>query len=157
MTAPNLNAFLGVLLRQVQSAENATYSVITSRFLAFAADSQLDALGRLVGESRLGRTDEAFRAGIQLRIYVNGSSGRPEDLIYIARMLTGRPVVNYFDVSPGVFWLVIPGWTPDSGELLTFLQSLSPAGTRLLYVTPTHAVDYFRVGDLVGMRLIHSV
>jgi len=162
MASPNLNAFLRALLRQVQYAEDAFYSVILSRFIGYASGVQLDAIGRLVGEARLGRSDDAeYRSAIRLRIFVNGSSGRPEDIIYVARQWTGFEVVNYEDLpqssgAGGNYRIVIPGWTLDSGELLAFLQSISPAGVRIVSVDNTFDYVPFEMGDVMGTRLYHT-
>lgn len=160
-SAPNFNAILTAMLRQVQKLEDAAKAVMLSRFLGVANGVHLDALGRLAGEARLGREDIAYRKAIRLRIFINGSSGRPEDLIYVARQITGFSVVNYYDVpqesgAGGNFRLVIPGWTPDDGSLLAFLQSISPGGVRLVSVTESPDYEPFRMGDRMGTRLIHS-
>ncbi len=160
-SAPNFNAILTALLRQVQKLEDAARDVMLSRFLGVAEGVHLDALGRLAGEARLGRVDDVYRKAIRLRIYINGSSGRPEDLIYVAKQITGFPVVDYYDVpqetgAGGNFRLVIPGWTPDDGSLLVFLQTLCPAGVRLISVTESPDYEPFRMGDRMGTRLVHS-
>ncbi len=160
--APNLNALLSVFLRQIQKAEDALKAVIMTRFIGFAVGVQLDAIGRLVGEARLGRTDDdVYRKAIRLRIFVNGSSGRPEDIIQIARLWTGIQIIRYYDVpqtsgAGGNYRIVIPDWTPDSGELQAFLQSVSPAGVRLIDVTNGLTLVPFRMGDLMGTRLYHT-
>lgn len=164
MAAPNLNAFLAVLLKPVQVIENVFFDVIRARFLGHATGVQLDAIGRLVGEDRLGRLDDAvYRKAIRLRIYVNGSSGRPEDLITLTRQWLDNEAatVIYSDLpqasgAGGNCAIVIPGWTPDSGELLAFLQSACPAGVRLVDVTNTGTYVPFRMGDRMGTRLMHT-
>ncbi len=155
MASPNLNALLAVFLRQLQKAEDALAQVILVRFLGFAEGVNLDAIGRLVGEPRLGKNDADFRKAIRLRIYINGSSGRPEDLIAIARAVTGFQNVQYLDVTAGNCRLVIPEWTPDDGTLLAFLQSICPAGVRLLYVTNTEAFVQRRFGDRFNLPFSH--
>ena len=161
MASPNLNALLAVCLKQLQKAEDALNTGIITRFLGFAAGAHLDAIGRLVGEARLGKLDPDYRKAIRLRIYVNGSSGRPEDLIYVARQLTGFQVVNYLDVpqasgAGGNCRIVIPGWTADAGQVHAFLQSICPAGVRLIDVTTGAALVPFRMGDVMGTRLMHT-
>lgn len=152
MAAPKLNAMLAAILKQVQKAEQAIRDVMVSRILGFATAAQLDAIGRVVGEARLAREDDTFRQAIRLRIFINGSSGRPEDLIHVARSLTGFQTVLYRDVSAATCRLVIPGWTPDDGTLLTFLQAICPAGVRLLYVTPSDTFAPRRFGARFGTR-----
>lgn len=156
MAAPKLNAFLAALLKQVQNLENAAFSIMTARFLGFAIGEQLDMLGRLVGEKRYGRTDDNFRKGIRLRIYINGSSGRPEDLIFVAKALTGLTQVKYIDVGPGVCRLYIPGWVPDSGALLAFLQKICPGGVRLLSVTNVEFYSPKRMGERMNTPFSHA-
>ncbi len=155
MAAPNLNALLAVILKQIQKAENALAQVILVRFLGFAEGVNLDAIGRLVGEPRLGKLDPAYRIAIRLRIFINGSKGTPEDIIHIARELTGLQVVNYIDVTNGNYRLSIPDWVPDDGTIFAFLQSVSPSGVRLLGITADEPLGYFRMGDRVSERLYH--
>lgn len=160
MAAPNLNAVLSALLKGVQSAENAVIGTMVSRILGFATEKTLDVLGRVVGEPRYGRTDDAYRKAIRLRVYINSSRGTPEDYIYIARQMTGFQTVTYFDVpgstgGGGNFRLLIVGWTPDDGTLLRFLQSICPAGVRILGVTAGYTAGPFRMGDRMGRRLVN--
>lgn len=164
MAAPNLNAFLAALLRPLQVVENVFFDVIRARFLGHATGAQLDAIGHLVGEDRLGRLDDAvYRKAIRIRILVNGSSGRPEDLIAITRAWLDNQtaIVNYVDLpqasgAGGNCALVIPGWTPDAGELLAFLQTTCPAGVRLVSVTTSGTYVPRRLGDIMGVRLYHT-
>jgi hypothetical protein len=155
MAATNLRAVLSAFLSEVQGLENTVFDVIVSRLIGFAKGVQLDMLGRFVGENRLGRSDTDYRAAIRLKTYINGSSGRPEDLILIARAITGLSVVNYYDISPGNCRLVIPGWTPDDGSLHAFLQTICPAGVRLVDVTSGLTETLFRMGDRMGTRLVY--
>ena len=164
MAAPNLNAFLAALLRQVQKAEDALKAVIQERFLGFASGDNLDAIGRLVGEPRLGRLDDnVYRKAIRLRIYVNGSSGRPEDLMEVCRRWTGILAPEYEDVpqengAGGNCRLILPGWDgADAAALLVFLQSIAPAGVRVISVTTGAGYDAFRMGDRMGTRLVHEI
>ncbi len=155
MAAPNLNAFLAALLKQVQKVEDVFAQIITTRFLGFATGAQLDALGRLVGRARLGLTDDPYRQAIRLQVYINGSDGRCEDLLYVAQQITGFPA-QYLDVTAGNCRILIPDWTPDDGSLLAFLQSICPAGVRLLDVTTTGATLPFRMKDRMKTRLLHT-
>lgn len=155
MAAPNLNAVASALLKQVQVAENFFKSVLVSRLLGFAQGVQLDVLGRVVGEDRLGREDEAFRKGIRLRIFINGSSGRPEDVIYVARQLTGFDLVRHVDVTPGNYRIIIPGWPGDDGSLFRTLQAMTKAGERLLGVTSSGLVP-LRFNEHFNLRFLHE-
>ncbi len=75
-------------IQQVQLLENAVFDVIDKRMLDAATFAQLDSLGSLVGEPRLGRPDDIYREAIRLRILVNRSQGRAEDVIKVAGIAT---------------------------------------------------------------------
>lgn len=161
MAAPKLNLFLAAFLKRLQEAENGVFQVMTSRLLGFAVGVNLDLFGRVVGQARNGQTDDAYRKSIRLRIYINGSRGRPEDLIYVARQLTGFQTIQYLDIPTalgggGNCRIIIPGWPGDDGSLLAFLQSLCPAGVRLINVTAVYPPNVFRMKDKMGTRLYHD-
>jgi hypothetical protein len=161
MAAPNLNTFLSKLLAQVQAAEDVIFAVFKSRLLGFATGESLDIYGRVVGEQRLGRSDDAFRTAIRLRIFVNSCKGTPEEIIYIAEALTGYQGAIPIDVpqssgAGGNYRVVIPGWPGDDGTVLAFLQSVSPAGVRILGVTASATLYSFKMGDRMGTRLRHT-
>jgi hypothetical protein len=79
-----VQGFLDVFARRVQDIENVLWDVIDSRILDTATGAQLEDLGELVGELRLGRIDDDYRPAIRLRIRVNRSKGRIADIIDIA-------------------------------------------------------------------------
>lgn len=95
-----LDAFVG----QAQDLENATFDVILKRLLLNAADAQLDSVGDLVGEPRDGRTDEPYRAAIQLRVRVNRAQGRAEDVIQVVNLYpNASPTFTYTEPYPAGF------------------------------------------------------
>jgi hypothetical protein len=77
---PRLEAFICVFLDQVQLAENAFWDLFILRTLDQSEGAQLNGLGRIVGEARQDRTDSVFRRFIRVRILVNRSSGKLEEL-----------------------------------------------------------------------------
>jgi len=83
-----IQGFLDVLSRRCQELEDVFWDIIEKRRLAIAVGAQLDTLGLLVGEKRLGRDDDLYRAAIRLRIRVNRSKGRITDVIDVTMMAT---------------------------------------------------------------------
>jgi hypothetical protein len=81
-----IQGFLDTYVRRIQDAEDVIWDVIDARILDDATNAQLDSLGDLVGEKRLGRTDVMYRASIRLRIRVNRSKGRITDVIDVASL-----------------------------------------------------------------------
>lgn len=102
--APVINGLLKSYAWSIQDLENAIWSVINSRYLANAANAQLDLLGKLVGEGRNGRQDDDYRAIIGLRIHANRSQGGAEDLIQLCALALsaapGSGAVFYQDGAP---------------------------------------------------------
>lgn len=84
---PVIEGLLASWIRPLQDLENVLWDIIDKRVLETAVDAQLDALGGLVGELRLGRSDEAYRAAVKVRIKVNRSKGRSEDILQVAKLL----------------------------------------------------------------------
>lgn len=81
-----VKAYLAALGRRCQELETVFWDIINKRHLDDAVDGQLDTLGRLVLEERLGRDDDEYRNAIRLRIRVNRSRGRIVDVIDVAAL-----------------------------------------------------------------------
>lgn len=92
---PIIQGFLDSYIKRIQDLEDALWDIINSRRLDLAVGLQLDVLGLLVGELRLGRTDEEYRPSIRIRIRVNRSRGRIVDVIDVAKLVNvhGTPIV----------------------------------------------------------------
>ncbi len=84
-----IRGILGSLMSQVQLVEDAIFAMILGRILDNAVNAQLDSVGDLVGEKRQGRGDTEYREAIRLRIRVNRSQGKAEDIIRVADISTG--------------------------------------------------------------------
>lgn len=84
---------------------------------------QLDVLGEIANEPRLGRTDEAYRAVLKV-LFRTQVSGTPEDIIRSVKEYTGATSVVYLPEYPAAFWIIsdAPGLTVE------FLERVSPAG-----------------------------
>lgn len=87
LESPNLLS----LVRAHRSAVAARDAVAVSVYedaldVGRAVGVWLDALGRVVGESRDGRSDDELRRGLRVRILANRSNGRVAELAKIARL-----------------------------------------------------------------------
>jgi len=60
---------------------------------------QLDLLGRLVGEARDGRLDAAYRLALRVRVLINISNGRIDELIEIVRLFEGTSTTGDIDIQ----------------------------------------------------------
>ncbi len=84
---PLMEATVRALLAGVQDLEDATWQVLTERWLDTAIGEQLDLLGSIVGLGRRGWTDSTYRTLIRAQILVLRSSGTWPELFAILEAL----------------------------------------------------------------------
>jgi hypothetical protein len=151
---PRNQAALGVFGVQLAELEIAAADNIMNFFIDTATGDQLDILGRIVGEPRLGRTDENYRPAVRVRILVNNSDGRAEQLLAIARGMVPGASVNLYELFP--MTLRIEFSTLGATTLATvfnMLQQAKAGGVRLLVsYAPGEvgAVDGDPAGGVIG-------
>src|SRR5262245_5478812 len=75
-------------LSEVQLLEDTLWALLVERTVDTAVGAQLDVLGRIVKQPRGSRDDDAYRLWIKARVRVNRSSGLPEQIIDILKVLT---------------------------------------------------------------------
>jgi Protein of unknown function (DUF2612) len=88
--AVKLHALVRALVKPLQALELAALSVRDAFDVDNAEGAQLDVVGWLVGEDRLGKGDVAYRAYVKARILANASKGRPREIYALARALLGE-------------------------------------------------------------------
>src|SRR5690554_2398096 len=98
--AERLNALIELQAERMQVIEDAAYSVMTQRWVPQASGIQLDEMGAIVGEPRLGRTDAQYRPAILLKIEINRSGGQPEILIQFIRVAFNAELIVYNELWP---------------------------------------------------------
>lgn len=134
---PAIEGFLSAWIAPLQELENVLWDVINLRVLSVATNAQLDTLGDLVGEPRLGRTDTDYRAAIRVRIKVNRSKGQSEDVLQVAKLLDAA--CTYDEFAP-LAWEVT-SWNPSSpGDFIRLLTQAKAAGSYGNLVTASWPV-----------------
>ena len=134
LRTPKFLALLATYLDQVQQLEDAIYDVFVGTMLPGAEGDALDMLGELIGQPRAGRDDFTYKLWISARIMLNKSSGRPPDILGIARaiMPPGGTILleEYF---PGAFKLELLGLTfaTTGVQLRQVFQEAKAAGVRI--------------------------
>lgn len=78
---PNMEGMNRSYLIQVQELETVFFSLMVERYVLTAEGAQLDGIGRVVGEARLGRTDTDYRTAIIGRTVRNKAHSRIEDIL----------------------------------------------------------------------------
>ncbi len=69
-----------LLGRQFQDLEEATQSILLLMDIDNCPGRNLDVVGRIVGQPRLGNDDDTYRLYLKARIAANKSTGSPEDI-----------------------------------------------------------------------------
>ncbi|HKL76973.1 MAG TPA: DUF2612 domain-containing protein, partial [Gammaproteobacteria bacterium] len=130
--ATKLQGLVGLWAGRMQGVEDAAYEVLTERWVDVAVGAQLDGMGEIVGEPRLGRTDTEYRAAIEIRVSLNRSGGEPERIIEFLRRIAGADKVEYREIHPAKIELYV---TSDvSFEDAKRVRDLVPAAVGSVYI-----------------------
>lgn len=156
-------ALLAAFAGEVQELEDTLFSLIAGRALPTCTGEQLDRLALIVGETRDGDEDLAFRLRIGSRILINRRSGEIETIIGVFAPLLNGGTVRVDEYEPAAFVATLTGATssqiPTFARLLRLAKaagvraqlvySLSPAAdTFTLDGTPDQSLD---AGLLAGV------
>lgn len=152
-TLTNFQKLIKVLCTGAQVLENAKWQLKTERWLSTAIGAQLDEIGEILGLPReLGESDEDYRERLQFQIFINVSSGTPEEQIAILKFLNAAEKVHYFQVGIASFHLETDGlkFPSPPNDLVEGLFRASPAGVNYPSITATWGVDipFSTSGDL---------
>ena len=134
---PRIEGFLCALGEQAQLLENAFYQLLTLRSLSTATGVNLDRLGDIVGEKRRDRLDDVYRVYIGIRILVNSSDGKVEQILSIMRAAFGNMAGFYiFENAPMSVQVFLP---TDIGDILPldftlYLRLAKDATVRLDFI-----------------------
>jgi hypothetical protein len=145
---PRWQAWIAAMLASIQEIETACFDVWEAVIsIELAAGDQLDLIGRIVREDRDAKTDDLYRRALSVRVLINKSQGRVEELIAIVRLFedmdseAGSYVrVRENTTAQGAHVEVRIVATPlnDHAEILKRLRQAKAAGVGLqVAVTPT--------------------
>lgn len=98
--AKKLREFTGAFVDRFQGLEDAVQQLLRDRWVDEAEGQQLDELGEIVGEPRLGRVDSAYRPAIVLRAELNRAGGEPESIIGWVRRTFKAEIVVFLEMYP---------------------------------------------------------
>ncbi len=140
MADNNITKLIRALVEPVQDVENVLQQLYTERYVDTAVGDQLDILGALVGQLRLGLEDEPYRRVIRARISVNRSKGTIADVINVASLIIydDDALILVDNHGPAALSVQIEGVTVDfqtSVSLATLLRETVSAGVRLYLET----------------------
>ncbi len=141
-----------LLARQFQDLENSAQSLLTLLDITNSVGPQLDVIGRIVGQPRLGASDATYRLYLFARVVANKSTSTVEDLYSVFTSLFPGAVIVY---KPGfvkqfAIRIVSPVLTRAQALIaLEFLGDAREGGARGILEwqeSPTSALFTFDAG-----------
>lgn len=134
--AVKLRALVSALAGRVQVLERLVWDLVEDRLFERAEGVQLDVLGELVGQARLGgETDPMYRKKLQAAMLRNRSSGTGDELMAIAVLVTGALSAQVVDSPPAGFVLGVLVTGPLSADeqqaLVDYMLEAKKAGVGI--------------------------
>lgn len=136
-------------LNRLQELEDAAWFLLSCMSIDGAFGDLLDKFGAIVGESRLGRSDIDYRAGIRLRIRVNISSGRAVDIIAVAQLSKPLGAIQYLEGGLANFTIELLNLT-SGFYVAKALQKTRAGGTKGLVQYTENAGPYLTLDSVAG-------
>jgi len=135
---PFAAAVLSAFMRELQAVEDTLWDIMVRHTLPEAVLPRLRVLGKIVGQPRLGFSEEAYRLLIEARALANVSRGRASDILAVLELLVGPTQYGLLEVGDATLWL-------------TLLESLDTEGLALL----TQVIPDTRAAG-VGLQLLFT-
>jgi hypothetical protein len=129
--SPNIQKVVEVFHTQIQNVENEYFTLLESLGIDTAYGYALDVIGKEVQEDRQSRTDEEYRSAILTKIFINNSSGTPEEVIAATLQITGATTIKYSEQYPAAVVLEILG--ADYVSKATTIRKTVPAAVDLVF------------------------
>jgi hypothetical protein len=126
--SPNLNAVQDAFLEQI--AELETVFEQLRNLIDQAAGAQLDMLGRIVGQKRLGMNDEDYRLWIDARILLNKSRGIESDMRELLKALIAQEVEIKEHPEIAFTVLIQQVCQQDAQRLFEIINEAKPLGVQ---------------------------
>lgn len=157
MALNSVQAILQAYANRDQAAEDAIFSVLDPlsdpTFEGISGDL-LDKIGAIAGEPRGGRLDADYRPAIRIRIRVNRSRGKAEDVVQVAILASTNSTPKYSEPAELVAaFEVVALNLPGATQVARLLAKTKAAGTRgrLVYSTnATPVLSFADAGNLAG-------
>ena len=128
---PNILKIVEVYIDQIQEIEFEYFALLDSLGIESAVDYGLDLIGKEVGELREGRNDADYRDAILTRIFINNSSGTPEELIAATLQITKADSIKYSEQYPAGVVLEIVG--AEYVSKAPTIKKIVPAAVDLIF------------------------
>jgi hypothetical protein len=104
----SFDALLEIFTTQATELQTALLQILDDTVIADSEGAQLDGIGRIVGESRFGRSDADYRNALLARILLNKSRGTIEDILgVLLAELDGVFTLQFTEHAPAGYLLYV--------------------------------------------------
>lgn len=144
-----IEALTRVLCERYQQIEDALWTMREQLSLATSTGYSLDRIGEIVGEPRLGRSDDVYRLWVAARGLANRSGGTVDEILTVLRLVLGEgTTLSYTDIpmrdAEAYFTAAGYGGVIDIAQVGDILRDMAPAGVRLeVTISPVPAAETF--------------
>jgi len=143
---PNIEKYLEVFLEEIQEVEYVMNDMLVLRQLQNAAGVNLDGLGEIVGLTRDGRSDSAYRNEIIFQAAFNFNCGQPDFVIDFIKHVTSSSNVVYNEMYPATVYMQITSAILNI-QLANNIKDIMPAGVQLEITTSYEELNVFQFLD----------
>ena len=154
--SPNLNAVQNAFFEQITELETVFEQL--RNLINQAAGAQLDMLGKIVGQKRLGMSDIDYKLWIDARILLNKSRGTEPDLRELLRVLIGCEVEIW--EHPETVFTVLIGQTyhQDANRLFEIISHAKSLGVQArLQIALKEPVFRFDTSQIVPSHFMELI
>jgi hypothetical protein len=132
-------ALLCAFIDRIQELEDDLHEIMTARTLEEADIVRLKVLGKLIGQPRLGFSEEDYRILLQARGLANVSRGRARDIIAVLELIIGPGQYTLTEVGDATLHLTtdIELDANDVAMLRQVVPDVRAAGVGLQLLFPT--------------------
>jgi hypothetical protein len=136
--SPRVLALLAILLLRTQAAEDVIWDLYTGVWLDNSVGTQLDNLGAIVGEPRMGRQDDDYRIWVRVRIAINRANGRVYDTLFVAQLAAQSDpspddvIAVYTPEYPAAYRVDFTSTSIGASVWKAILDQVRPAGVGLV-------------------------
>ena len=147
---PKLASLVSILAAEVQAAEDAIWQLLTQRYAiitapagqTLASGQQLDGIGDIVVQPRGGFGDSDYIVQLLVKIALNSSSGRINDVLNImATLNTGAGIQLRMVQARASFYVRMDKAPNNPTGQATVLRSATAAGVSSQLIAPVSPTD----------------
>lgn len=139
---------LQIFLEELQDVSDQLMNLSYVKDLSTVTGIWLDYLGKIIGESRDGRSDEAYRKALQLRVAINTSDGTAPVMYEIIKTFTESDRVRIAEGILSFGQVIFDGTVNADLSLWALVQEIQPVTVKTIIVQDTENKSAFPAWEI---------